>query len=52
MPISFVSKRQGSVSRSTPEAEIVAMDTAIRLLTILVVSLVEEIFLGHRAYLW
>ena len=29
-PLSFLSKRQGCVSRSTPESEVVAMDTAIR----------------------
>ena len=44
VPISFLSKRQGSVSRSTPEAEIVAMDMTIRILTLLVLCLVEEIF--------
>jgi hypothetical protein len=44
VPISFMSKRQGSVSRSTPEAEIVAMDMTIRLLTLPLLCLVEEIF--------
>ena len=44
VPISFMSKRQGSVSRSTPEAEIVAMDMTIRILTLPVLCLVEEIF--------
>ena len=43
VPISFMSKRQGSVSRSTPEAEIVAMDMTIRILTLPVLCLVEEI---------
>jgi hypothetical protein len=32
VPISFMSKRQGSVSRSTPEAVIVAMDMTFRIL--------------------
>jgi hypothetical protein len=45
VPISFMSKRQGSVSRSTPEAEIVAMDMTIRILTLPVLCLVEELFL-------
>ena len=44
VPISFVSKRQGSVSRSTSEAEIVAMDSTIRLLALPALSFVEEIF--------
>ena len=44
VPISFMSTRQGSVSISTPEAEIVAMDMTIRILTLPVMCLVEEIF--------
>ena len=45
VPISFVSKRQSSVSRSIAEAEIVAMDSSLRILTLLVVSIIEELFL-------
>ena len=41
-----MSKRQGSVTRSTPEAEIEAMDMTIRILTLPVLCLVEEIFPG------
>ena len=36
-------KRQGFVSRSTPEAEIVAMDTTIRVLTLPALSMAEEL---------
>ena len=38
-----LSQRQGSVSRPTPEAEIVAMGTAIRVVTIPLLSLVEDV---------
>jgi hypothetical protein len=43
VPISFISKRQSSVSRPTVEAEIVAMDASLRVLTLLVLSIMEEI---------
>ena len=45
VPISFISKRQRSVSRSTAEAEIVAMDTSLRVFTLPVLSIMEELFL-------
>jgi hypothetical protein len=48
VPISFISKRHGCVSRSTAEAEIVAMDSSLRLLTMLVLSIVKELFPNTR----
>ena len=48
VPISFISKRQGCVSRSTTEAEIVAMDTSFRHLTLPDLSIVEELFPNTR----
>ena len=42
-PISCLSKRQGCVSRSIPEAELVATDTAIRVMTLPLLSIVEEV---------
>jgi hypothetical protein len=44
IPLSYLSKRQGCVSHSTPEAEIVAMDTTIRLLALPLASVVDEVF--------
>ena len=44
IPLSYLSKRQGCVSHSTPEAEIVAMDTTIRLLALPLTSIADEVF--------
>eukprot|EP00971_Amphidinium_carterae_P137901 2733206-Amphidinium_carterae.2 len=41
VPIAAVSKRQTCVSHSTPEAEIVAADTALRLVGLLAIPLLE-----------
>ena len=38
------SKRQSCVSHSTPEAEIVAMDSTIRFLALPLVQIVDEVF--------
>ena len=51
-PLSRISKRQGCVSRSTPESEIVAMDTTIRLLTIPLLQLCEEVLGVASVELW
>ena len=47
-PISANSKRQSCVSKSTPEAEIVAMDFAIRSMGIPSLSLWDALLLGKR----
>ena len=44
IPLSLMSKRQGCVSRPTPESESVAMDTTIRLMTLPLLPLCEEVF--------
>ena len=44
IPISYLSKRQSCVSKSTSEAEIVAKDTSLRLCALPLMLLVEEVF--------
>ena len=44
MSVGFMSNRQGCVSRSTPEAELVAMDMTIRMLVLPLLSLMDDVF--------
>jgi hypothetical protein len=44
IPLAYLSKRQTCVSHSTPEAEIVAMDSTIRLLALPLVQIADEVF--------
>ena len=48
MPLSLLYKRRSCVSKSTSEAEIVAMDTSLRLLALPLMLLVEEVFGSAR----
>ena len=48
VPLSFLSQRQSCVSKSTSEAEIVAMDTSLRLLPLPLMLLAEEAFGSAR----
>ena len=48
MPLSVLSERQSCVSKSTSEAEIVAMDTCLCLLALPLMLLVDEVFGSAR----
>ena len=53
VPISFASKKQGCVSRSTVEAEIVAMDMTIRNVVLPLLMFLDDVFGRTKAkHMW